>query len=362
MSEKYDLTAKVQPFLDDKLFELVKLFNENKEPLQDKSGEAITNFDGLSLEDAEKMFQEDKFDNCFQVLSHLSTTLDCASEEYEGLVWGKLAAKLLSGKDSDNVNGATKELKPEEHTTEDDKQELLNEPLLREVEALREVVENNRSAPALEQLNKKTWLLHWSLFAYFRGHRLAKLVDCFTQSNNMSAIQYSSPWLLRYLVIAVVITHNPTTRYNRKIRDVVRFVSQESYEYNDPVLDLFQTLYVDNSFDSINIQLKNVAELLKTDYFAHPFVNQFVENFRVLVSDLYFRVHLTVDTAELAKILDLESGEKEWFKKYMSRKADAKLEVTYDEEKGVASATYNKPTVSAQIAEKLRFLEQKASA
>ncbi|KNC29968.1 hypothetical protein FF38_13412 [Lucilia cuprina] len=59
MPEKYDLTAKVQPFLDEQLFELINLFNQGAQPLTDKSGEAITDFSGLSLEDAEKMFSEE---------------------------------------------------------------------------------------------------------------------------------------------------------------------------------------------------------------------------------------------------------------------------------------------------------------
>ncbi|CAN0498436.1 unnamed protein product, partial [Ectocarpus sp. 8 AP-2014] len=59
----------------------------------------------------------------------------------------------------------------------------------------------------LQQLQQRSWLLHWSLFVFFNhANGRDELVTLFFEEPFMQAIQTNCPWLLRYLVTAVILT------------------------------------------------------------------------------------------------------------------------------------------------------------
>jgi len=101
--------------------------------------------------------------------------------------WGKLAAEVLSG-EFDNA--------------------------MEEITKVRENIDTRLFSAPLAQLQQRTWLLHWSLYPFF-NHEPARdvLTEMFFSPQYINTIQTLCPWILRYLV-AAVITNRARQRSN----------------------------------------------------------------------------------------------------------------------------------------------------
>lgn len=132
--------------------------------------------------------------------------------------------------------------------------------------------------PPLQQLQQRNWLLHWSLFIFFNhsGGREA-LIDMYLQPQYapsfvdfrrrkeysmsvryMSTIQTSCPHILRYLVAAVLTNRK---RSKSLTNELVKLISQEVYQYQDPITEFITCLYVDFDFDRTQEVLKRCEEV-----------------------------------------------------------------------------------------------------
>jgi translation initiation factor 3 subunit E len=210
--------------------------------------------------------------------------------------WGKLASNILTGE---------------------------WDAALQEVKDLRDLIDNPHTqaqAKPLTQLQARTWLLHWSLFVFFNlgeGQGCQGLLDMFLSPAYLNTIQTSCPHLLRYLVAAAIISRRAPkpagTRANRDhVKDLVRIVQMEEYQYSDPVTAFLKDLFVDFDFDRAQNRLKVAEQVVRSDFFLSGFADDFVENARWLVSEIFCRIHQRIDISELSKTLNLsnEEGEK----------------------------------------------------
>jgi translation initiation factor 3 subunit E len=183
--------------------------------------------------------------------------------------WGKLASNILSGQ---------------------------WEAALADVKDLRDVIDTQ--ANPLTQLQARTWLLHWSLFVHFNlGETLQGLLDMFLAPAYLNTIQTSCPHLLRYVVAAAILNRKnaPTGRRGNHIRDLVRITQMEEYQYTDPVTAFLKDLYVDFDFDAAKDRLATAEQVVRNDFFLSGFADEFVENARWLVSEVYCRIHQRID-------------------------------------------------------------------
>lgn len=366
---RYDLTAKVAPFLDPLLFRRIEEFNGNTvAPFKDRSP-LISGTP--SLEAAKQLYQSGKFKEASEMLSELN--FDPNTSDYEAQMWGKLAAELLA-----NPEPNPKALKAPETLSEGGDVELTAgsedansnpsestdveaDSVLRALLGVQELLDQRRTSESTIQLNRRAWLIHWSLFAYFND-RLPKLVDTFFMSQYMSVIQAACPWVLRYVVVGVVATHYKSARYNRRVKDAVRVVQQELYEYTDPVLEFIRALYIDFDFESVALKLDEASKFLQNDFFAHNLADQFVANARTLIANSVLRVHESVSLTDLSNVLGVNSIEemKTWINGYITSKHEAKFEATYDETKEVVRVAHSKLSVNSQILEKVKAMDQRA--
>ncbi|GME81297.1 unnamed protein product [Ambrosiozyma monospora] len=164
---------------------------------------------------------------------------------------------------------------------------------LNEFNKLREIIDNrNFDGSTLDQLNKRTWLIHFSLYIFFgldnpiaandednedaesannnnnssnknnKNGGLDSLVDLFFSSSYMSTIQASCPWILRYLAVAIL--YNPS---NKRLKDLVRAINIESYEFRDPFTELFEVLLINFEFEKLGSVLSEIKVLTKSDFF-----------------------------------------------------------------------------------------------
>lgn len=226
-----------------------------------------------------------------------------------------------------------------------------------ELEKLREVVDQKNVRDPEAQATQRVWLAHWALFVFFNApNGLEQLCDLFFSLLYLATIQAKCPWLVRYMVAAVVGLAGSRKKlglsFNKRLRELVRVVEQEQYEYRDPLTDLIKALYIDFDFEAAREQLERAKAVIKADFFlsiSSVGAAGFVENARHLISEVYCRVHSRIELKAFSSYLGLlqEDGEK-WIAKLIK---DSKLYAKIDEGKGVVVMEYGQGGVYQDVIE-----------
>lgn len=295
------------------LSERPKEFNKKREDVmsqKQKYEEDTEKIQGL-LADSEVVnnLRSDKTANLNYLKENHEVTQEMVDELYEygqfAYAMGDygLAAELLYqyrilSTDNDKVNAATwGKLASDILTTN-------WESALEEVMKLKESVETRLFNNHLAQLQHRTWLIHWSLFVLF-NHEPAReqLTELFFSPAYINTIQTSCPWILRYLSTAVITNRSrPGSKsnflygnYQKQLKDLVRIVRQEGYEYNDPVTQFIKALYVDFDFEEAQKRLSEADEILRADFFLAALSDNFLDSARHLISESYCKIHQRID-------------------------------------------------------------------
>jgi len=191
--------------------------------------------------------------------------------------WGKLASNILSGE---------------------------WESAASEVKELRDIIDNPHGTSLdkpVAQLQARTWLLHWSLFVFWNlEDGQGGLLEMFLSPPYLNTIQTSCPHLLRYLVAAAVISRRAPkvagTRGNRDhVKELVKIVRMEEYQYTDPVTSFLKDLFVDFDLDQAQKKLAVAENVVRNDFFLSGFADAFVDNARYLITEVYCRIHQRID-------------------------------------------------------------------
>ena len=148
--------------------------------------------------------------------------------------------------------------------------------------------------------------MRWSLFVYFNhpaGRTL--LLETFLAPAYLNTIQFATPWVLRYLAVSAVLSRRAQagcpgapviSRVRHAIREVVKVVQLEEYQYSDPVTKFLKELYVEFDFEAAQHQLQLAERVVGNDFFLSEF-REFLDNARYLISEAYCRVHQRNDIA-----------------------------------------------------------------
>ncbi|GMM38161.1 hypothetical protein DASC09_055000 [Saccharomycopsis crataegensis] len=238
---------------------------------------------------------------------------------------------------------------------------------LQELSKLREVVDSRSFNDPLMQLHNRTWIIHWSLFPFFNTENgLDQLCDLFFSSSYLSTIQASCPWISRYLVAAVVCLYSSSRKsqssspaFQKRLKDLIRVVGQEQYEYNDPLTEFIKALYIEYDFELARDKLSEATAVIKTDFFLASGATNFAENARYLISEVYCRVHQRIELSQLSNYLDLstEDGEK-WIAKLIR---DSKMNAKIDESEGTIIMNHPITSVYQEVIEKTKGLSFRSS-
>jgi translation initiation factor 3 subunit E len=220
----------------------------------------------------------------------LSTDTDLNTSAH----WGKLASDILTGK---------------------------WDVALEELNTLRETLDARAGstplassgasshAEPLATLHSRVWLVHWSLFVYFNhpaGRTL--LLETFLSPAYLNTIQSAAPWVLRYVAVAAVLSRRAqatgaapaapiSPRVRHAIREVVKVVQLEEYQYSDPVTKFLKELYVEFDFEAAQRQLQLAERVVGNDFFLNEIREEFLDNARYLISEAYCRIHQRIDIA-----------------------------------------------------------------
>lgn len=232
------------------------------------------------------------------------------------------------------------------------------ESVMEELQKIRDTVDLRSFADPLTQLHNRIWIIHWSLFLFIsKDFNKESLVDLFFSSSYISTIQASCPWIIRYLGAAVISLNakgRNNTNFQRRLKDLVRVIGQELYEYQDPVTDFIRALYIDFDFVEAQNKLSEAEAILSNDFFLNGMTSDFLESARHLVSELYCRIHKRIDVAQLSARLNLtpEQGEK-WIANLIK---DTKMDAKIDESNGTVIMNHPVTSVYQQVIEKTKGL------
>uniref|UniRef100_A0A7S0N9X6 Eukaryotic translation initiation factor 3 subunit E n=1 Tax=Chlamydomonas leiostraca TaxID=1034604 RepID=A0A7S0N9X6_9CHLO len=251
-------------------------------------------------------------------------TLCTSTERNMSALWGKLASDILM----QNFEAARED-----------------------INKLRDAIDNQTFAPPLVQLQQRTWLLHWSLFVFW-NHENGKndLIDLYMSPPYLAAIQINAQHLLRYLAAAVVVNKRRRT----VLKDLIRTIQQEAYEYSDPVTQFLESLFVHYDFDGAQQQLKECEDVIDNDFFLTACKEEFVENARLFIFETYCRIHQTIDIKLLAGRLnmDIEAAEK-WIANLI---LNARLNAKIDSKSGTVVMGTQTQSVHEQLIERSKQL------
>ncbi|KAI8140871.1 eIF3 subunit 6 N terminal domain-containing protein [Fennellomyces sp. T-0311] len=237
------------------------------------------------------------YDGAADMLYHFRV-LSTNEDKIFSALWGKMAAEILTG----NWDGA-----------------------LEELQKLRETIDHKSGVPALQQLQQRTWLIHWSLFIIFNHPKgRDSIIDMFFAPQYINTIQTSCPWILRYLAATVVTSKRRKTQ----MKELVKIIEQEAYEYRDPVTEFVEALFVHFDFEGAQKKLKECEEVLANDFFLGPIQEDFMESARQFISETYCRIHQKINIKDMTQTLNLdqEEGEKWIVNLIRDTRVDAKID------------------------------------
>jgi translation initiation factor 3 subunit E len=220
-----------------------------------------------------------------------------------------------------------------------------------DVNKLKELLDVDTFAPVAKQLQAKAWLMHWSLFVFFNHENgLNALIDMFLHDRYVTAIQLCAQHLLRYLAVAAVVNK----RRRNVLKDLIRIIAQEQYEYSDPITEFLRCLFVDFDFDGAQEQLGRAEAVLENDYFLVATKDAFMEAARQFLFETYCRIHRAVDISSVGERLgmDDESTEK-WIVNLIR---NARLNARIDSKAGTVVIQNQGQGKSEELLEKARSL------
>lgn len=255
-------------------------------------------------------------------------SLCTSAERNMSALWGKLAAEILMH-EPENIAAARED-----------------------VMKLKDAIDNQTfGVSPLVQLQQRTWLLHWSLYVFW-NHENGRndLIELFLSPPYLSAIQINAHHLLRYVAVAVVVNKKKRSM----LKELIRAIQQESYEYSDPITQFLECVFVHYDFDLAQIKLKECEEVLDSDFFLAVCKDEFLENARLFIFETYCRIHQSISLSLLAERLgmDQESAEK-WIANLILQ---AKLNAKIDAKSGTVVMGTQSQSAHEQLIDKAKML------
>ncbi|DBA02091.1 TPA: hypothetical protein N0F65_011158 [Lagenidium giganteum] len=321
--------SQCSPMLDlindeEKIMQLQSANSLNAQYLEQNEGITPTVLDGL-YKYAKLQYECGNYQDCLTYLTYYGVLIPNSSEQYLNALWGKLAAEILIFRWED---------------------------ALVDIGRISDVIENSHNRSPVEQLQQRTWLLHWSLFV-FAWHEEGRdaIVDFMLQSRSVEAIQSNVPWLLRYLSAGVIL-HK---RRRNLTKELLRIFRVDDKTFRDPIIEFFECLFVNFDFESAQEKLRECEVVLASDFFLAETMAHFMESSRLAIFELYCRVHRTIDTKMLSEKLAMEEdGEAEKWIVNLIR--NARLDAKIDSQQGLIIMGAPQNTVYRQVIEKTRDL------
>lgn len=198
----------------------------------------------------------------------------------------------------------------------------------------------------------KSWLMHWSLFPlftqYFRESSFSAnksfasasgqgaagsaqntpsmsnsssigsnininsnvwgpFLDWFASEKNLQVISIVCPHLIRYLAcFGIIMRRNKDTLDN-----IVNIITLNRDKYKDPFTELIFNLLVNFDFEASQKILNGYSSIMENDFFLNPLKKYIEENARLLIFEIYCRIHKSIDLNAISNELSMTNIEAE---------------------------------------------------
>lgn len=230
------------------------------------------------------------------------------------------------------------------------------ESAMEELVKVRETIDTKLSQNPLAQLQHRTALTHWALFPLFNFEKAREpILELFFNAGYINTIQANCPWILRYLAVAVITNRgrakNPGI-HQKQMKDVVRIVKQEAYEYQDPITRFVHALAIDFDFEEAQRQLVLAEEVLRSDFFLLAHADDFVDSARHLIFESYCKIHARISLKDLSARLGLNADAAEKWIVNLIR--DTRLDAKIDYKEGTVVMNHPPSSVYQQVIEKTK--------
>ena len=102
-------------------------------------------------------------------------------------------------------------------------------------------------------------------------------------------------------------------RRRNVLKDLIRIIEQESYEYSDPITQFLECLFIKYDFEGAQQKLLECEEVIDNDFFLTACKAEFVENARLFIFETYCRIHQCIDLQMLSQKLNMdEEAAEKW--------------------------------------------------
>ncbi|MES1905061.1 MAG: Eukaryotic translation initiation factor 3 subunit E [Paramarteilia canceri] len=183
-------------------------------------------------------------------------------------------------------------------------------------------------------------LFNTNLFIYFNHENgLEFLIEnMYTSNESMNALISLSPYLIKYLIAALIITVRKLVDNHSTIVGIITSIKDI---YSDPFIDFIQSLYIDYNLSKAPTLIKNCHAYMKENIFLAEFADVFKTNASMLYVFSHFKLFRKGNFTELSQKLDLDENElKDRTEKLISdKKLSAKINGNYVEFSGEISNT-----------------------
>lgn len=203
-----------------------------------------------------------------------------------GMLWGRLACRIMLERWTESVT---------------------------DVMILKQAIEH-KSVPPVEQLQQRSWLIHWALFVQFNGGAKSGATQATDPLENFLGDRYSlqamenmCPWMLRYFAVSVIL-------FNRRkgaIDGLLRELRGMGYLYSDCFTEFMLAVYDRFDFKEARQHLAQCREVMSSDFFLHAFKDRFAQQARLVICEMTCLLNRSVDMATMAEKLGLTADDAE---------------------------------------------------
>lgn len=274
-----DAFLKMLTASEDELSEAEKLRSDknfNREYLLRERGITAENIEAL-FPFAKLTYDFGSYQMAADILFYYRMLTQDDEKKFEAL-WGKLAAEILMT----NFDSA-----------------------LDDILELRDILDVRQAQDSpVEQMQQRTWLIHWGLVIMLSLEDLDTAIDFFFQDKTWNTIQTSCPHILRYVCVAVIIAGK-----NKKnlMRELVKILAQEKNNYSDPLTEFLLNVYIEFDFDAAYLSLEECGKVVENDFFTqHIEVDIFMKAARQILFDCCCRIHKCMDIDSMCERLQIK--------------------------------------------------------
>lgn len=225
-----------------------------------------------------------------------------------------------------------------------------------EITKVKETIDTKLFSNPRAQLDHRTMLVHWALFPLFNSDAARDpILDLFFTAPFINTIQTSCPWVLRYLIAAVITGRSRSrnsSQHQKQVKDIVRYVRQEAYEYSDPITEFISALYIAHDFNAAREALARAEQVCRGDFFLAGAADGFVDAARHLICESYCKIFSRMNIRDLSNKLGLnpDDGEK-WIVNLIR---DTRLDAKIDSREGTVVMNHPPNNVYQQVIEKTK--------